>query len=376
MINPFIFNPDKLGFYSVGQFKTHSKIEAIEMEKILGVKSEWNFNNEVFSKFDWTVEPEIDVWSLYKLRAQQIRNEYDYVVLFYSGGSDSQNMLDAWIAADCKIDEIATFWDYDGSKDRHSFFNAETTMVVMPKVEKLKNQGLNFKFRLIDSSKFGIDNISNYQDDYQYMFSHFLSITTSSRAVVRDKITDYQNIINSGKKLCFVWAAEKPTVGYDGITYHVSLYDSGCAPYINSHVLKNYSNGWYDELFYWTPDLPLLPIKQAHIVKNFMKNNTEIDFSKSYYKFGLLVGYHKILKQFIPVTEINNVLYPTWKSNTFSVGKVSSSIFSEKDMWFHTGNIEETKIYRSIVKKTLKTIGGDWIKFKSIKSQEVRYYLE
>jgi hypothetical protein len=45
-------------------------------------------------------------------------------------------------------------------------------------------------------------------------------------------------------------------------------------------------------------------------------------------------------------------------------------------MWFHTGNIEETKIYRSIVNRTLKTIGCDWIKHKNIKPQEVRYYLE
>ena len=34
---------------------------------------------------------------------------------------------------------------------------------------------------------------------------------------------------------------------------------------------KNYKQGWFDELFYWSPDFPLIPIKQSHVIKNFLE---------------------------------------------------------------------------------------------------------
>ena len=67
------YSPYQLGFYEIDNLKTFSKIEAIELEKRTGKKSSWNFNNEIFQKLDWTQEPNIELWDLYKLRAQQIR---------------------------------------------------------------------------------------------------------------------------------------------------------------------------------------------------------------------------------------------------------------------------------------------------------------
>ena len=68
--------PDKFGYYTVGEKKSYSKLEA------LGWGSpKWHFNDEIFSAIDWTIEPPFDLWELYKQRAKQIREQYDYVVL-------------------------------------------------------------------------------------------------------------------------------------------------------------------------------------------------------------------------------------------------------------------------------------------------------
>ena len=107
-----LLHPDKFGFYQVGDRKTYSKFEAIEWQNTTGIFPEWNFNKVIYDNLDWQTEPSVDLWTLYKARARQIRETYDYVVLWYSGGSDSHNFLLAWLDAGLKIDEIAATWNY------------------------------------------------------------------------------------------------------------------------------------------------------------------------------------------------------------------------------------------------------------------------
>ena len=107
------FNPDKFGYYEVDGRPTYSKLEEAEWSYFNKSTIRWDFNDDIFNKIDWSIEPPNSLWDLYKMRARQIREAYDYVVLWYSGGSDSHNMLLAWIDAGLKIDEIATTWNYE-----------------------------------------------------------------------------------------------------------------------------------------------------------------------------------------------------------------------------------------------------------------------
>ena len=101
-------NSDIFGFYQVSNYKTYSKLEAIDYKNVYGGNIHWNFNDELFSSVDWTNEPQSSLWDLYKQRVKQIREKYDYCVLWYSGGSDSHNILHAWLDSGYKLDEIAT----------------------------------------------------------------------------------------------------------------------------------------------------------------------------------------------------------------------------------------------------------------------------
>ena len=133
--------PDKFGYYTVGEKKSYSKLEVLEWGE-----PEWHFNDGVFSAIDWTIEPPFDLWELYKQRVKQIREQYDYVVLMYSGGADSHNVLSSFLEADCKIDEIATFWDYEKSGEKDSYLNAEITRVVIPHIKQLHKDGVILDF--------------------------------------------------------------------------------------------------------------------------------------------------------------------------------------------------------------------------------------
>ena len=73
-----ILNSDKFGYYKSNNNITYSKYEAFE-----NGNPEWIFNDDIFSAFDWTKEPEIPLWEMYKDRVRQIRDLYDYCVLLF-----------------------------------------------------------------------------------------------------------------------------------------------------------------------------------------------------------------------------------------------------------------------------------------------------
>ena len=43
----------------------------------------WHYNDTFFSSFDWTKEPKESLSSLYIKKAEQLRNDYDYLILMY-----------------------------------------------------------------------------------------------------------------------------------------------------------------------------------------------------------------------------------------------------------------------------------------------------
>lgn len=366
-------NSDKFGFYSVGKIRTYSKIEAIELSQATGIQSIWNFNDDVFSKIDWTKEPKCDLWNMYKIRARQIRDSYDYVVLWYSGGSDSHNVLNAWIEADCKIDEIAVTWNYNATGDKQSFFNAEITNVVLPDIETLKNRGFNFRFRLVDISQMSLDIFATMGFNIEYFANRHFSVNNISRSILRDQIADYKDLINSGKKVCFVWGMEKPMIYYDGAKHYFRF--SECFDgYISPYVQMNYNKGWYDELFYWSPDMPLLPVKGAHVLKHFVET---CDDPKFYQNERSIYGYNKTLKMFLTVDTVKILLYPKWNNDIFCNGKASSMLFSDRDSWFVKSNLNQNHRYEQMLYSIVKRIGSDWMKNRNLQFHDsIKYYLE
>ena len=86
------------GFWSVGNnFVTTNKVEAIQEANRRNLHIEWNFNQDILDKVDWFQEPQVDLYELYKQRALQIREKFDYLVLLFSGGSDSVCILKTFL---------------------------------------------------------------------------------------------------------------------------------------------------------------------------------------------------------------------------------------------------------------------------------------
>jgi hypothetical protein len=211
------------------------------------------------------------------------------------------------------------------------------------------------------------------------MSNNSFSPNNYAKNLWRLKIKEYSDIIASGKKLCFVWGSDKPFLYWDGRFYIVfqDIVDN-C---VNPFTQDQYQQGWYDELFYWTPDLPMLPIKQAHVIKRFLETVHDPVF---YQASETQYGYNRHIQGYLTEHAVKLVIYPRWDPSTFISpgGKPFSTIYSQRDTWFLRGNIEQTRAYKNIIAHLQDSIDPYWLNdgqniLNSIKrSFSRKYYIE
>lgn len=77
------------GIYSCNNKFFHNKIDAIFESNASTKHVEWDYHDKIFNQHSWDIDPPVELEELYHQRALQLRDAYDHLVLFYSGGVDS-----------------------------------------------------------------------------------------------------------------------------------------------------------------------------------------------------------------------------------------------------------------------------------------------
>lgn len=357
-------HPDKFGYYTVGStFKTYSKLEAIQAMRRVGQHLEWDFNRAAFGAWDWTQEPNDSLPELYRQRAQQIRDSYDYVVIFYSGGADSWNIVNTFISNDLRVDEIAHCWSLKGDRSYFSYFNEEVYRVAIPQTLELQRDHPEIYHRIIDLTDI-IEHQYLRQDlrlDWLYNANSLFSPNGLARSFLRENIADYSRLIDSGKRVAFVWGTEKPRLALHDGRYHAQFID--CFDNTVSTRVQHLAQqrGWFDELFYWSPDAVPLCIKQCHVVKNWLRraDPTSVWLSDEHSAHGRLPSH----KRWITNDGLHTLIYPGWDITTFTNGKNSQPVMGPRDRWFwdrelHTSGSLST--FRSGVQHLFSDIDPYW----------------
>ena len=207
-------NPDNFGFYRICDLKFYSKLEAMEYHRKTGHGPHWDFNEAVYSSMDWTQEPVETLAELYRQRAQQLRDEYDHLVLWYSGGADSDNVLNSFIDNDIKLDEVASFVNYEATKERINFLNAEIYEVAGVKIAQAKIKQPSLIHRIVDLCQPTIDEFQTEHTKFDWIY-HFHSVMTVN-AIARQRlplaVKEWRGLFEQGKKVGFIFGAEKPRV--------------------------------------------------------------------------------------------------------------------------------------------------------------------
>jgi hypothetical protein len=337
---------DVLGCYRVGEAKYYSKLAAIEAMQTTGIHLHWDFNEQVFDSYNWRHEPQESILELYRQRAQQLRDKYDYIILMYSGGADSHTALQSFLLNDIKIDEVCTWNNYEASKDRDDHLNSEVFRVVVPTITELKIQYAWLRHRMIDLADLTMEYYQQSENRFSWIYeiNNYLGPNNAGRKSLGLRVKDWADIIHAGKSLCVVWGKEKLRLFHENQRFSCRFVDliSDAATVTSIAGLQPYT----DELFFWTPDLPALVIKQAHLLKSYLVSHPDpaqlpfVGLHKSDLAYRTVGGHRFWLNNH----GYHRVIYPNWCIETYSHGKPASIVISPRDAWFY--KIPQSEIVR------------------------------
>lgn len=326
-------------YYEVDGVKFESKIQACLFAQSTGKNVKWNFNKEFFETYDWTKEPEESLDQLYNKRAKNLREKYDYLILSYSGGADSHNILMSFVRQGLHIDEIVVnhmtsawskFVVLDKKQTASWNTGAEHDLHTIP---MLKNVA-----PLIPKTKITILDLS------QNLFDTFLDAGDASWILDRNEGLNPLNVtrfnysyfdsvrkkFDKGHKIAMVVGIDKPRTVIDNNNFYMYFIDRG----VNIVPIKDHFSEYTNsalEFFYWSPEAADILCKQSYVIKRFLKANPQ--HQDLWHRRNLSAENWRLIQE--PM--LKPILYTTWNDNWFQTDKAISDWYSEFDSWFING---------------------------------------
>lgn len=340
---------DKYGYYQIGDLKTYSVYQMIDYYHKNPQPYKWIYNDDFFSQYDWTQEPVESLDQLYKNRAKELREQYDYVVLYYSGGYDSANMLHAFLDNGIYPDEILTFYS---RHDTVSHQYHERVQFTEKKLEKIEKQYPTIKIRRIDYADIicswpQIVKDANLNLDPIHLFGPRMSVNRLALDVMYEHIDDWKQLLKDKKTICTLQ-------GVDSVQpSHIDKENKWVHNFFDVHVcghltpmrqMTNKSNRDTLEFFYWAPTdaAAKILIKQGHLAKQFLINKkiftNKIDrIVKNFNVFG----YEPFKKLIYPrIFEGDERFYNKKELTTF---------WGNRDQWFFNSELPGSKEHRETI---------------------------
>jgi hypothetical protein len=265
------------------------------------------------------------------MRCHQIRDKYDYLILHYSGGSDSHNMLNYFYRNSIHIDEIITalpityFEKYKSpdssthAKDSHN----EWFHVVKPDLAWIAKHMPKTKITTYDYT----DDMINFNVDQDWIYHAGEHINPN----ITNRIQRYYKIetanVYDRYRVGHLYGLDKPLVFKRDDGWYTAFLDSVISVSNSVKPVADNHTHISVEYFYWSPDLPQMLIKQAHLLKKYYETNPQFMDLAS---FRALTPEEFELQQ----TIIKTAIYPYWRNEIFQVKKASNTFFKEFDQWF------------------------------------------
>lgn len=349
--------PDKYGYYQIGNVRTYSKVELMELYYRLPQHWQWKYNDEFFSSYDWAKEPEESIEELYKKRALQLRRDYDYLIVYYSGGYDSTNLLYTFLENNIPVDEVCVYYS---KEDRISNQYIELNTLTWDKVAFLKQKYPDLNVRTIDYTKhfFNWDQPLTdlgYKHDLLDMFGNMLTINRLVQDLFHITVDDWSKLLEQGKRVAWIYGADKPMIRFINgkwiFNFHDGIMQARVTPM--RQIIDNGSIGDY-EMFYWSPthECAQILIKQCHLLKKLYNQRALTDFSQIPEHKPFKPGYgwevDTMSTPFVRAIYPRNFKY----SENFYTVKNPQHIFGNRDQWFFESNHEKAKLHKDMYMAT------------------------
>jgi hypothetical protein len=289
-------------YYNFYQYKDHkynSKIFAaaaaymVSNGKDITKNISWClFNFEMaLDRLDLLVEPEKSLQEFYLDRAIHLRNNYDYLILNYSGGPDSHQILETFMLNGIFLDEIFIYSHFDEGTIDSLYNNDSTTFAMFPEFYEAQRSAIPIAKYLVEtySPATKITYIDNFYKIHKTFWENineknFLedikgnaSVMLTHRHIVRSRNPNFSKEckdLKQKKNTAHIWGLEKPHLVYDDTGVFFVLEDHTIRSRIDlQHLLTTENIPNNHELFYIHPCFADMFLKRAHVIhKNFSKD--------------------------------------------------------------------------------------------------------
>jgi hypothetical protein len=325
---------NKFGFWRVNNNNFYNKIDAfIYASKNNNFKIDFHYHDDAWNSYNRNLIGSLDLKNLYKTRAQQIREKYDYLILNYSGGADSHNVLLSFLNNNIKLDAVYIKWPIRASEAHQDSFDnspmnllSEWNLTITKRLKWLENNFPEVKIIIDDwSQNIKLNEFVDAENLYQYM--HLYSLGDLSRIATRSKIE--KELIDKNKTVGSIWGIDKPEVSLDqndNLYFSFRDYPISVAQPLNLNVEGT-------ELFYWSPEFPEIIFEQSQKILNFLRNN------KEYRDLFRSIGTENIeeikWKYKVQTDLIKLIVYDNWDPLIFQANKDFSPSKLQWDYWIY-----------------------------------------
>lgn len=326
----------KQGYYKVGEKFFNIKINATIEASRTKLPVEWYFYQDVFEAEIKKPRLDVPLGELYRQRALQLRDKYDYLILAYSGGADSDNVLKTFTKNNIKLDEVWCDQPF-GLMDKADYVPVLSTdasnmpiewfAVIEPELKALEKSNPEIKIHLSDSS-YKME-VEDYDDTH--LFSNSPTAYTSIRRY-RYIVQYTHKLLEKNINACLIMGIDK-TVPYMTNAGKYGFVFSDRATFHKSNVFLD--KACMVELFYWTPEFPCIPVQQAHKVWDVLLKTPEESLHKikrrNYeYENSLFNGKYQMDRRFMMDDEIKKICYPWWDFSKIQVNKCAGNLRNQQ----------------------------------------------
>jgi hypothetical protein len=307
------------GYYQVGNNTYINKTDALIQATKTKQSVHWNFHDTEYGAIDWTVRPQGHLLDLYRIRAQQLRDQYDYIVIHFSGGADSWTVLNSFLSNNIPVDEVYTRWARaerkytvsNCSDFRECNLSSEYEYAVEPVLRQLEKKFPQTRIHVDDYSDAYTQEVT---EQTLLHGSHYTTMGTFHR--FNRKSPGEIAAATAGKRVAVIYGFDKVQCALiDGVFSAYFIDRFGSTDLDPERTVEG---------FYWTPHMPEIPVMQAHDMKLYYESCADqIQYTRCI---------DRARQSYV------KICYPEYNLQTFQVNKPIGSNLWASEAWINLYN--------------------------------------
>ena len=286
-----------------------------------------------------------------------------------SGGADSTNVVWSFLNNGIHVDEVVASapmsglrnWQNNTSDISASNTMSETVHAQLPLLNEIKSQHPSVKISINDY----FENIINFKtDEWLFRCGEWIHPSGVARYNL-EQLTHLRDLADSGKTIGIVYGIDKPIVVFDS-SQNVKVRISDLAVNVQRQAFEKKYPNVENVLFYWTPSLPQMLVKQTHQLLKWLalpenKNTKNLVYDQSKHS-PMYFAQNRIRHSFYE-RAIVPCIYPGTYRPIFQGAKPTRMFLGEHDDWFYKLHFD-TRMFEMVesdFRNFIKTINPKYL---------------